>query len=271
MSEKDFNIFCNEIGFKKNPKCDIKENGGKYKIVSLNEYIKRNGGNKVFNIKKVDDKEYLLLYRFDSGDLYGKNLISYFYDYETTIKKYMDKEIHLFYVLSPNMVTKNIEQWGHRPGFGINVSYYPINFYAREFYGEPYILSEFWIPMSDNIEDISVCIIPEKCTWTQISCDKKTTSNYDLIAHTDNRYEEFNITDLGRKKVKKVVQYLDKNVHTLSFELTIYPGYSLLDLNVETKVFKNKKYKLKGGGKNYYEKYLKYKTKYLDLCCKKNY
>lgn len=270
MSNKDFNIFCKKVEFEKNPKCDTKENGGLYEIISLYEYIKKNKYEN-FNIKTVDDTKYLLLYRFDSENTYGKNILTYFYDYKTTIKKYMKNEISLNYVEIPGAVTKYIEQWGHRPGIGINVSYFINEFYTREYLEEPYTLSEFWIPIKikGKATNISVCVITEECIWTQISCDQKNIMKYDLIAHTDNKYEEFNITDLGRKKVKKIVQYLEKDENTLKIKL--YQGDSLLDLKIETKVFENKNYNLKGGSKNYYEKYLKYKTKYLDLCCKKNY
>jgi hypothetical protein len=163
----DLNTFCKKIKIKRNPNCDIKDNGGKYEIMNLYDYVKKNKRKyHNFKIRKEDNVKYILLYRYDSEYTYGKDILKYFYDYKTTIKKYLKKEIYLNWVEIPIYYTEHSDKWGHRPGIGINLSYRPELFYIKEDLEEPNIISEFWIPIKINNKptDISVCCITEECT-----------------------------------------------------------------------------------------------------------
>ena len=219
-----FNKFCKKIGFTRNLNCDTNEYGGKYEIINLYDYIiyQKKEYNTKFKFKKKDDTIYVLFYRFDNDEYYGKNILKDFYDYKTLVKKYMKKEYIPGWNFPSDMIDGSNEQWGHTPGIGINLSFFPMEYYMYE---TGKTISEFWIPIKRNNQkiDISVCCIPGECTWTQISCDEKNTLRYDMIAHIDTSknngyYNEINITDRGRTKVEKIIQckYNDK-INTFLF------------------------------------------------------
>lgn len=309
MSNDGFNKFCKKIGFMRNSICDTNEYGGKYEIINLYDYImyQQKEYNTKFKFQKKDDTIYVLFYRFDNDEDYGKNILNDFFDYKTLVKKYMNKEYNLGWNESSDKINVNIERWGHSPGIGINVSFFPNYYYVNS------TITEFWIPIKrgDIKENIRVCCIPNECTWTQISCDKKNILKYDIIAHFDTSKpgnDEINITDNGRKRVEKIIQCKDnkeicdfllleekdgfnksvegkekeivyvngeyiiveKKVPNSISEFTkIITSTSLDDLkDIEKKVFINEKFIKKEnmkGGTRYYNKYLKYKSKYFKL------
>ena len=74
MADNGFHSYCNKVNYKRKPECDTSENGGNYRIINIDEYIKFK--EEKFGIKFITEDisgiKYLNLFRSDKNSRYTK-------------------------------------------------------------------------------------------------------------------------------------------------------------------------------------------------------
>lgn len=261
--EAEIHQVCIDKKYIKKDVCKV--TGGKYEIKSLPEFIvfQEKLGTK-FEKTDIDGKKHVILYRVDFDTLYDYDIFEVYPKYSNRLDLYKSSPDNILPVDAKKRPTNlpiiswntpfadpdtdnnfKIFKWGHEPSIGINVgcdksiidNYIPTKAYMT---GKCTVF-EFYIPIRDNI---MVCCIPQECEWTHITCDKFINETYHLIGHLEKN-AEMNIIDKGRDYVAKV-------------------NVKLMDVNKNQ--IKSREYaKLVPISGGYYDKYMKYKNKYLSL------
>jgi hypothetical protein len=286
MDQQRINEFCKLKQYVKNMDCTLPSSGGKYKSMTLREFISYKFSKEDILkpiIEKKNSIDCFVLYRVDYKFTNDYNILIDLPSYETRIKlysqsttgKYPDNE-----TIHPNLRKKQIinfmklpqqidkftegETWGQEPSIGINTSFNlnTLYYYANERTeaDNKCILYKFYFPISD---DINVCVIPQECQWTHITCDEYVNKTFDLIAH-ENEVDnpEINILDNGRTKLLLAECYSVKIQDITQDDTKLYTNFVNYELLKNLIIPSNSDIR-------YYMKYLKYKQKYLELKIKK--
>ena len=224
-----------------------------FATINLYNYIKfiEIKYNTKLKIKEENNKTYVLLYRYDTKDIFGKDIFKIWNTYKNTIQEYKGRHYWT------NYSGKSIKNDNDKDKTEIIVSFYGANKYQDEF-EDMDILSEFWLPIMVDDKPIDITVKYERKEedddltdfWYPIIISDYSTNNNakhekcDFIAVTEysDIYPDLIVTDNGIKKVEKIIQ----------------------EYGIEKKECINTNFNMKGGS-NYYGKYKKYKEKYLRL------
>jgi hypothetical protein len=282
MEQIKINEFCREKKYVKKPECTLPSLGGKYKSMTLREFITYRSSDQSIKqptFETIDSIQCLVLYRVDYNIPPDYNILYHLPNYDNRIKLYKenkdgiypeDKNIHSYLhhrqIISfsrPSTEIKNLTpdiEWGNEPSIGINTSFdlNVLYYYSLErIEKRRCILYKFYFPISDNIY---VCVIPRECQWTHITCDEYVNNTFDLIANeneVDNT--EINILDNGRTKLLlaqcysvRIESKFEDDFDNFYKNFVDYILLKNLDIPTKPDIM-------------YYMKYLKYKKKYLQL------
>jgi hypothetical protein len=270
---------CYDNGLRRKPECDTEENGGRYRVMNLRDYLTyQTSLNPGIEIKKstIGGKEYLHLFRSceetDTSIIDSRGT----YDDEWNKLKTGTRRSTFPFIHMIEKVAS--ERMGWEPGVGINVGlqesvskaylsgritsdglnklhkskphifpsskasdYTYMQLMSVSSYGKAYIY-ELLVEISDSI---IVCVIIKDCEWNQITCDKKTSDNFHLIGHME-AHSEMNILAKCPYIIHKRTLYKGNDDGIVPIARA-----EILDVTKEAS--------------NYRNKYLKYKNKYLEL------
>lgn len=213
--------FCLSKNYRKKNICNTidLDHNGKYEIIGLKDYIDLyistekiikeetldrklpyNDDSRKFVKEIINGIEHAVFFRVDSAYFYDHDLFSYYKSYEERINDYVhsdtninkDTNLPIINYSLPESKYKDlsIEKWGQQASVGIYVglNMTETSWYIHKIRDKNFVLIKFYFPINN---DIKILLIPKKCSWTDITCDKIANKKYDLIGHLPyNEYKE---------------------------------------------------------------------------------
>ena len=283
MDSEGINKDCLDKGLKRNAECNTPENGGKYQVMNLRDYLahqeKLNPTSR-FTKSTSGEKQYVHFFR--SCEHLDTSIIDDRGTYDEEWNKLKVGTRRSTFPFMDQLNNISTDRMGLEPGIGINVgltksvpeNYFsgrvtsdginklhrtnPVKYpsaYVKD-YGSDYaklhdamIAGKAYIYelMVEISEEIMVCAIVHDCTWNQITCDKKTSDNFDLIGHVEQHLEMNILAKCPYIVYKRTLCNLDPSTG----EIQVVTPEEILNVPK--------------GASNYRKKYLKYKNKYLEL------
>jgi hypothetical protein len=314
--------FCSSKNYIKNNICNTidLDHNGKYKIIGLKDYIDLyisteeiikdetikeglpyHGDSKKFVKEDINGIEHVVFFRVDKQYFYDNDLFSYYKSYEERMNDYARSDTNIyedtnFPIISyslPKSKYKDLstERWGQQASIGIYVglNMREASWYISKIRDLQFVLIKFYFPINN---DIKILLIPKKCTWTDITCDKIANEKYDLIGHLPNNTYNDNPEQMKEFLERKIYsEYTLKSLFDkteLIYELNILDNgrnkmtkYDIIKMekengnswkktndDIKTIIINKSIYESKKDDDKYQHKYIKYKLKYQNI--KKN-